>query len=56
MPISALGDMAPSIDPAAWVAPEAVVIGNVAIGPESTVWPCAVLRGDYGSITIGSRG
>ena len=28
---------------------------NVTIGPESTIWPGAVLRGDYGTITIGAR-
>jgi carbonic anhydrase/acetyltransferase-like protein (isoleucine patch superfamily) len=37
------------------VHPDATVIGNVIIGPESTIWPQAVLRGDYGSITVGAR-
>jgi carbonic anhydrase/acetyltransferase-like protein (isoleucine patch superfamily) len=46
---------APRIDPTAYVHPDAVVIGDVTIGPESTVWPGAVLRGDYGTITIGAR-
>jgi carbonic anhydrase/acetyltransferase-like protein (isoleucine patch superfamily) len=32
-----------------------VIIGNVSIGPEATVWPGAVLRGDYGQITVGAR-
>jgi len=32
-----------------------VIIGNVTIGPDSTVWPCAVLRGDDGEIRIGAR-
>jgi carbonic anhydrase/acetyltransferase-like protein (isoleucine patch superfamily) len=45
----------PQIDPTAFVHPDATVIGNVTIGPESTVWPQAVLRGDYGSITVGAR-
>ena len=44
-----------SIDPEAYVHPDAVVIGDVTIGAESTVWPGAVLRGDYGTITIGAR-
>ena len=35
--------------------PDAVVIGDVRIGPESTVWPTAVLRGDHGTIIIGAR-
>ncbi|HET9077138.1 MAG TPA: gamma carbonic anhydrase family protein, partial [Acidimicrobiales bacterium] len=37
----------------AFVHPEATVIGSVRLGPRSSVWPQAVLRGDYGSITIG---
>ncbi|MBV9291400.1 MAG: gamma carbonic anhydrase family protein [Frankiales bacterium] len=55
MPIFALGDRVPTIDPSAFVHPDAVVIGNVTIGPESTVWPGAVLRGDYGEIFVGAR-
>ncbi|HXW35730.1 MAG TPA: gamma carbonic anhydrase family protein [Acidimicrobiales bacterium] len=55
MPVYALGDAAPSIDPNAFVHPDAVVIGDVSIAEESTVWPGAVLRGDYGSIAIGAR-
>jgi carbonic anhydrase/acetyltransferase-like protein (isoleucine patch superfamily) len=55
MPIYALGERMPSIDPAAFVHPEAVVIGDVRIGPESSVWPCAVLRGDHGTIQIGAQ-
>jgi carbonic anhydrase/acetyltransferase-like protein (isoleucine patch superfamily) len=55
MAIYALGDRVPQIDPTAYVHPDATVIGNVVIGPESTLWPQAVLRGDYGSITVGAR-
>ncbi len=33
----------------------AVVIGNVSIGEDSSVWPAAVIRGDVNTITIGSR-
>jgi carbonic anhydrase/acetyltransferase-like protein (isoleucine patch superfamily) len=55
MPIYELDGIAPQIDATAYIHPDAVVIGNVIIGPESTVWPNAVLRGDYGSITIGAR-
>jgi carbonic anhydrase/acetyltransferase-like protein (isoleucine patch superfamily) len=46
--------VAPNIDPEAYIHPDAVVIGDVTIGPESSVWPHAVLRGDYGTITIGA--
>jgi carbonic anhydrase/acetyltransferase-like protein (isoleucine patch superfamily) len=55
VPIFALGERVPSIDPSAFVHPEAVVIGQVSIGAESTVWPGAVLRGDYGEIYVGAR-
>lgn len=55
MPIYALGDQVPSIDTTAYVHPDAVVIGSVSIGAESTVWPGAVLRGDDGEIHIGRR-
>ena len=55
MAIYALGEHAPQIHPEAFVHPDAVVIGRVTIGPESTVWPCAVLRGDAGPITVGAR-
>lgn len=55
MPLYALGDRVPSIDPAAFVHPDAVIIGNVTIGPESSVWPTAVLRGDHGNIRVGSQ-
>jgi len=55
MPIYRLGEHVPRIHPEAFVHPEAVLIGDVSIGPESTVWPGAVLRGDHGTITIGAR-
>ncbi len=55
MPIYALGDGEPQIDPTAYVHPDAVVIGEVTLGPESSVWPSAVLRGDAGGIVIGAR-
>jgi carbonic anhydrase/acetyltransferase-like protein (isoleucine patch superfamily) len=55
MAIYRLGDLVPSIDPDAYIHPEAVVIGDVTIGPESTIWPTTVLRGDFGTIAIGAR-
>ncbi|MCU1352270.1 MAG: hypothetical protein JWM05_1479 [Acidimicrobiales bacterium] len=55
MPIYALGDQQPDIDPSAYIAPEAVIIGSVHIGAEASVWPGAVLRGDDGEIFIGAR-
>jgi carbonic anhydrase/acetyltransferase-like protein (isoleucine patch superfamily) len=55
MPIYAIGDQVPQIDPAAYVHPDAVVMGDVVIGPESSIWPGAVLRGDDGGIVVGAR-
>jgi carbonic anhydrase/acetyltransferase-like protein (isoleucine patch superfamily) len=55
MPIYALGDRVPQIHPDAFIHPDAVVIGDVRIGADSSVWPCAVLRGDYGTVIVGER-
>ena len=55
MAIYALGDVEPRIDPEAYVHPDATVIGNVTLGAGTTVWPQAVLRGDYGEIIVGAR-
>jgi carbonic anhydrase/acetyltransferase-like protein (isoleucine patch superfamily) len=55
MAIYALGDVEPTIDPTAYVHPDATVIGDVTLGPGTTVWPQAVLRGDYGIIRVGAR-
>jgi carbonic anhydrase/acetyltransferase-like protein (isoleucine patch superfamily) len=55
MAIYALGEAVPAVDPTAYVHPDAVVIGNVRIGPEASVWPGAVLRGDGAPIVIGAR-
>lgn len=55
MPVYALGDDEPDIHDLAYVAPDAVVIGRVTIGPEASIWPGAVLRGDHGTITVGAR-
>lgn len=55
MAVYAIGDAVPEIHPEAYVHPDATVIGQVSVGAGSTVWPGAVLRGDYGQITIGDR-
>lgn len=55
MAIYALGDQVPDIHPSAFVHPDAVIIGSVTIGAESSIWPGAVLRGDDGRIDIGER-
>lgn len=55
MPIYALGDVEPVIDGDAFVHPDAVVIGDVRLGPHVSVWPGVVLRGETGWIEVGAR-
>ncbi len=55
MPVYALDDQVPVIDPEAFVHQDAVIIGSVELGAGSSVWPSAVLRGDHGLIRIGDR-
>ncbi len=43
----------PDIDPTAWVHAAACVIGEVTLGPQVSVWPSAVMRGDMGPIVFG---
>jgi len=43
----------PQVHPAAYVAPSATLLGDVVIGPKSSVWPCCVLRADINAICIG---
>ena len=46
---------APSIDPTAFVAPGARLIGDIELGPEASIWYNCVLRGDMNRIRIGAR-
>lgn len=52
--IERLGELVPRIAASAWVHPTATVIGDVEIGESSSVWPGAVLRGDFAPIRVGS--
>lgn len=45
----------PRIHPTAWIAPTAVIIGDVEIGPDSSVFYGCVLRADVNAIRIGAR-
>ncbi len=53
MAIYQIGNRVPQIDPTAYVFENAVVIGDVRMAPNSSVWPGAVLRGDNDPIIIG---
>jgi len=52
--VSALGGRVPKIASTAWVHPAATIVGDVEIGAGASIWPGAVLRGDFGSIRIGA--
>src|SRR6476661_4869385 len=52
MPIYALGSERARIHPSAFVHPDAVLIGEVHLGAESSVWPSAVIRADNGPIYV----
>lgn len=45
----------PKIDPSAFVAKNATVIGDVSIGEQSSIWFSAVIRGDVAPTKIGNR-
>jgi carbonic anhydrase/acetyltransferase-like protein (isoleucine patch superfamily) len=53
--IRSLGDKTPKIAKSAFVSEAAYVIGEVEIGENSSVWPGAVIRADFGSIKIGKN-
>jgi carbonic anhydrase/acetyltransferase-like protein (isoleucine patch superfamily) len=54
MPEFELGGKRPRVHPDAYVAPTAVLIGDVELGPGASVWFGAILRGDASSISIGA--
>lgn len=55
MPLHPFDGVRPAIDGSAWVAPGAQIIGDVAVGPQSSIWYNVVIRGDVMPIRIGAR-
>ncbi len=57
MPIYALGAVRPILPPVGryWIAPNASVIGDVALGEDCGIWFAATLRGDNERISVGAR-
>ncbi|HYR69523.1 MAG TPA: gamma carbonic anhydrase family protein [Candidatus Dormibacteraeota bacterium] len=53
--IGPLRGRAPVVPASAFIAPTAVVVGDVVLGDESSVWYGSVLRGDVGPIRVGAR-
>jgi carbonic anhydrase/acetyltransferase-like protein (isoleucine patch superfamily) len=52
--IAAVAGRVPAVDPAAFVAPNAVVVGAVTVAAGASVWYGAVLRGDAETIEVGA--
>ncbi len=55
MPITTFRGITPTMGQRVWVDPTAVIIGDVTIGDDSSIWPFVSIRGDMHSIQIGAR-
>jgi carbonic anhydrase/acetyltransferase-like protein (isoleucine patch superfamily) len=55
MALYAIGEHIPTIHPTAFVHPDAVIVGDVTVGAEASIWPTAVLRGDTGRVVVGAQ-
>src|SRR6266511_2495312 len=53
--ILAYDGKSPRLAPTAWIAPGAIVVGDVEIGEDSSIWFQTVVRGDVNRIRIGAR-
>lgn len=53
--IGSLDGVRPRIHPDAWVAPGAVIVGNVTLGPGASVWYGCVLRAEEAGIVVGAE-
>jgi carbonic anhydrase/acetyltransferase-like protein (isoleucine patch superfamily) len=52
MPLVTFEGVAPRVDPAAWVAPTATLVGDVTVEAGASIWYGAVLRADFGPIVV----
>ena len=55
VPVYSYEGVRPRIARGAFVHPDAVLIGDVEVGDDASVWPGAVLRGDHGRVVVGAR-
>lgn len=55
MNIETFNGFIPTLARNSWVHPRGIVIGQVQLGEDASIWPGAVVRGDMHSITIGAR-
>lgn len=53
--IEKLAHLTPHVSASAWVHPLASVVGQVTLGENVSVFPCAVLRGDIAAISVGAN-
>jgi carbonic anhydrase/acetyltransferase-like protein (isoleucine patch superfamily) len=53
MPLREFGKATPTVDPSAYVDADALLIGDVVLGADASVWPGAILRGDDDRVEIG---
>ena len=52
MPLFSFEGRAPTVSPAAWIAPTATLVGDVHVEAEASIWYGAVLRADFGPIVV----
>jgi carbonic anhydrase/acetyltransferase-like protein (isoleucine patch superfamily) len=52
MPLFSFEGKSPQVDPSAWIAPTATLVGDVIVEADASVWYGAVIRADFGRITI----
>jgi carbonic anhydrase/acetyltransferase-like protein (isoleucine patch superfamily) len=52
MPLFSFEGRAPTVSPAAWIAPTATLVGDVHVEAEASIWYGAVLRADFGRIIV----
>ncbi len=55
MPTAAYRNVRPTLGEGVYIDPTALVIGDVVLGPDVSVWPMAVIRGDVNYIRVGAR-
>jgi carbonic anhydrase/acetyltransferase-like protein (isoleucine patch superfamily) len=55
MPTAAYRNVRPTLGEGVYIDPTALVIGDVVLGPDVSVWPMAVIRGDVNVISVGAR-
>ena len=55
MPVYALGPHTPEIDPESWIAPNAVVIGQVKLSKNASIWWNCTVRGDTDLLSVGEN-